>query len=87
MPMHLLKEKDLKDICLYCGKEHPDSMEWKSEWCSHIHYKSGKCLNCGKNLRLQVHFEGSGHDLWHKIKDHEWDNRKHASELIKKMGK
>ena len=83
--MHLLKERDIKDICPYCREKISDSMEWKSEFCSSLHYKIGKCESCGRDLRIRVDFHGSGHDLWHKIKDYEWENRKNIHDLIKKM--
>ena len=85
MSMHLLKEKDIKEICPYC-KESTGSIEWISEFCGELHYKVGKC-KCGKKLRLEVDFIGSGDDLWAKIKDHEWENRKNIAALIAEIGR
>ncbi len=50
------------DKCIYCGREIKKE-QWKSEHIGQIHYKTAKC-SCGKELRVEVDFIGSGHDNW-----------------------
>ena len=85
MSMHLLKENDIKEMCPYC-KEPTDAIEWISEFSGEKHYKVGDC-KCGKELRMQVDFIGSGNDLWAKIKNHEWENGKNLAAVIAKIGR
>jgi len=62
MKSHLVSERAQKQQCIYCGTNLADR-EWKSEFARDLHYKSIVC-DCGRNVRLQVKFHGSGHDSW-----------------------
>ena len=57
---HLIDNDFFKISCSYCLKSTKE-IEWKSEFESEMHYKSGKC-DCGKELRIRVPFYGSGDD-------------------------
>jgi hypothetical protein len=60
------KERDWKELCSYCAKP-LDQKAWKSDFQVSKHYKTNVC-SCGKTTKIQVRFEGSGHDTWHKPK-------------------
>ncbi len=60
---HLLNEGDMKKNCLYCGKDF-DQNEWESHHYANRHYKTNQCSECGKGAKIEVGFEGSGHDSW-----------------------
>lgn len=60
------KERDFKEVCSYCSRP-LDSESWKSYFQVAKHYKTNMC-QCGKINKIQVRFEGSGHDTWHKPK-------------------
>ncbi len=58
---HLLKEEDIFEKCLYCGKTFdPDT--WLSDFYFDKHYKEIRC-ECGKTHRVKGDFS-SGHDSW-----------------------
>ncbi|MBW2992352.1 hypothetical protein KY345_04005 [Candidatus Woesearchaeota archaeon] len=48
--------------CMYCGKK-LDRKTWKSHFNAHKHYKVNNC-SCGKETRVDVEYEGSGHEEW-----------------------
>ncbi|MFO7711474.1 MAG: hypothetical protein R6V53_06920 [Candidatus Woesearchaeota archaeon] len=60
----VFKSTDLREQCLYCGKNLNDS-PWTSEHDLNRHYKSTVC-ECGKKVTLRVDFWGSGHDKWNQ---------------------
>lgn len=60
---HLLKEDDMKDKCLYCGTEF-EMENWESHHNINRHYKTNHCQTCGRDAKMEVGFEGSGHDSW-----------------------
>ena len=49
--------------CMYCG-ERLDRDRWKSHFNAHKHYKINSCVRCGKESRVDVNYEGSGHEEW-----------------------
>jgi hypothetical protein len=57
---HLVKERDIKETCFYCMRPLEG---WKSEFHANKHYKSITC-QCGKTNKVQMNYEGSGHDTW-----------------------
>lgn len=60
---HIFIEKDLKEVCPYCG-ETLEGKEWETEHHGRLHYKKIKC-SCGKENHLLIRdFMGSGHDEW-----------------------
>jgi hypothetical protein len=59
---HLISEEEVLQKCIYCGKG-LDTKEWKSGFYVRKHYKTVKC-SCGKENKLTIKFEGSGHDDW-----------------------
>ena len=70
---HLINEEELTTKCPYCGIvfNEDDVKKWKSNFYLRKHYKENTCRGCGKLCKIEVHFEGSGHDSW-------------ASEIIKR---
>lgn len=62
MKDHLVSEIVQRKQCIYCGTDLADR-EWRSEFARDLHYKSIVC-DCGKDVRIQVEFHGSGHDSW-----------------------
>ncbi|MFH1638361.1 MAG: hypothetical protein ABIB71_08100 [Candidatus Woesearchaeota archaeon] len=62
MKDHLVTEITQRTQCIYCGND-MQNRKWESEFMRDLHYKSITC-ECGKRLRLKVHFHGSGHDSW-----------------------
>ncbi len=60
---HLLNEDDMKKVCLYCGEDF-DPEKWESLHYVRKHYKTNQCGKCGKDAKIEVGFEGSGHDSW-----------------------
>ena len=58
MMNHLIDNDFLKIACPYCLKS-TNELKWKSEFEIEMHYKSSKC-DCGKELRMRMHFYGSG---------------------------
>jgi len=60
MVHHLIKERDQKDICPYCGVDLAKE-EWNSVFHLNFHYKTTDC-ECGKVIRRKVDFLGSNHD-------------------------
>lgn len=62
---HLLNEEEMKNRCIYCGKELEKS-KWESLNYTNRHYKLNECPHCHKTAKVQVGFEGSGHDSWGK---------------------
>ena len=59
---HLITEGFTRTVCPYCWRT-MNEREWGSEFEREVHYKSAVC-ECGKNIRLKVDFQGSGHDDW-----------------------
>jgi len=57
---HLIDSTFFNIACSYCLKSSSE-MDWHSEFEKEIHYKSSKC-DCGKELKIRMHFYGSGHD-------------------------
>ncbi len=57
---------DLKTFCNYCKHELPQE-NFKSEWNSHVHYKTQTCPHCSRDVRIVVDFESDGHDTWNGI--------------------
>lgn len=49
--------------CMYCSGG-LDRKEWKSRFIGHKHYKVNSCKGCGKEARVDVEYEGSGHEEW-----------------------
>ena len=86
---HLIKEIDTKETCLYCGNKLKGET-WNSEFETEFHYKTIVCSGCGKQNRVKVDFQGSGHDHWDgngfKIKGNLEKKIKHKKE-IKTKGK
>lgn len=72
---HLIKQEECKQCCLYCNKNLSGN-KWNSEWDGGNHYKITKC-SCGKKVRVEVDFIGSGHDDWNE----------HANWVFDKGGK
>jgi NAD-dependent SIR2 family protein deacetylase len=58
------KELSFLTTCIYCGTK----LEKRdSEFVEiHRHYKTIKCIKCGKVHRHRVNFLGSGHDKWNE---------------------
>ena len=56
---HLLKEEDIFERCIYCGKTF-DVDSWLSDFHFDIHYKTIEC-ECGKTHRIRGDFS-DGHD-------------------------
>jgi hypothetical protein len=48
--------------CMYCNKQ-LDRKKWKSHFNMHKHYKINRC-ECGKESRVDVDYESSGHEEW-----------------------
>lgn len=49
--------------CMYCSNQ-LDRKKWKSHFNAHKHYKVNKCDNCGKESRVDLDYDGSGHEDW-----------------------
>lgn len=49
--------------CLYCGTDF-DVKKWESDHYMSKHYKTNECACCGKMVKMQVDFSGSGDDGW-----------------------
>lgn len=60
---HLLKETEIKNNCLYCG-ENFDPSSWETHHNMKRHYKINHCSSCHRTAKIEVDFEGSGHDSW-----------------------
>ena len=60
---HLLKEEDIFERCLYCGKTFNADL-WLSDFHEDRHYKEIKC-SCGKSHRIKGDFS-DGHDSFIK---------------------
>jgi len=59
---HLVKESDIKENCIYCGKNLINK-KWESKFEGDFHYKTIIC-ECGREIITKVDFLGSGHDSW-----------------------
>jgi hypothetical protein len=59
---HLLKEEELLEKCLYCGKK-VEAADWSTTLHLRKHYKEMKC-SCGKSQKVTVLQQTSGHDDW-----------------------
>ncbi len=69
-PHHLVKEEDGKVRCMYCGTGFEEK-GWHTTHNSRKHYKTNICKNCGRTAKIEVAFEGSGHDSW----GHQWKGK------------
>jgi len=65
----MVGEENFISQCPYCLREAKPTHanKWRSEFNREIHYKALRC-SCGKDLRIKVSFQGSGHDNWNKKK-------------------
>ncbi|MBD3309787.1 hypothetical protein GF351_01060 [Candidatus Woesearchaeota archaeon] len=61
--LHMKREVS-EVLCPYCSNDLTQT-RWESEFHFEKHYKSTMCM-CGKTVRLQVDFDGSGHDRWNR---------------------
>jgi hypothetical protein len=59
---HLLKEEELLEKCLYCGKA-AVANDWSTTLHLRKHYKEMRC-SCGRSQSVSVRLQGSGHDDW-----------------------
>lgn len=48
---------------MYCSNQ-LDRKRWISHFNVHKHYKVNKCEKCRKESRVDVDYDGSGHEEW-----------------------
>jgi hypothetical protein len=59
---HLLKEEELLEKCIYCGKR-VEAKDWSTIHHLRKHYKEMRC-SCGREQKVTVPIQSSGHDDW-----------------------
>lgn len=74
---HHIRDLNSRIQCMYCNKDLSKLDGWESEHCSGIHYKKNRC-ECGKEARIRVHVDGSGHDFWDGTQS--WENEEEGEE-------